>query len=117
MVSVGSCIYAGALVTTGDQSISSDETLKVNLKDIELSAEDIAKARAVTFDWKDGHGSSFGTIAQDWKDILPQSVLGANGGYSFAYAQAGTVIGVSNAREIVRLKERVRELEEQLRLR
>ena len=117
MVSVGSCIYAGALVTTSDQSISSDETLKVNLKDIELSAEEIAKARAVTFDWKDGHGSSFGTIAQDWKDILPQSVLGANGGYSFAYAQAGTVIGVSNAREIVRLKERVKELEEQLRLR
>jgi len=102
--------------STGDQVISSDETLKTNLQDVTYSVSDIAKCRAVTFDWKDGHGHSAGSIAQDWKPLIPELVHGEEGGMTLAYGQIALVNSILEAREIERLKERVAELENQLRL-
>lgn len=103
--------------STGDQVISSDETLKTNLKDVTYSVSDIAKCRAVTFDWKDGHGHSAGSIAQDWKPLIPELVHGEEGCMTLAYGQIALVNSILEAREIERLKERVAELENQLKMR
>ena len=111
----GNLTIAGSLVTSGDQTISSDETLKMNLEDIRLSAKDIAGVRAVTFDWKDGRGRSFGTIAQDWLGILPEAVSGEEGNYSVAYAQAAMVAAVVNSREIVEIEKRETERDKEIR--
>ena len=110
----------GVIASTGDQVVTSDATKKTNLKDIALSVEQIAFAPAVTFDWKTG-GHSFGSIAQYWKGILPESVLGEEGDYSLAYAQLALVSAISLAKheteqdkEIRRLKERVAQLENEV---
>ena len=105
----------GTFTSSGDQTISSDEALKMNLEDIRLSAKDIAGVRAVTFDWKDGRGRSFGTIAQDWLGILPEAVSGEEGNYSVAYAQAAMVAAVVNSREIVEIEKRETEQDKEIR--
>ena len=101
----------GSLVTTGDQVISSDINLKTNLAPVTYSVEDIAKTRAVTFDWKDGRGKSAGSIAQDWKPLIPELVHGEEGNMSLAYGQIALVNTIIEAREIDVLKKRVAELE------
>lgn len=105
----------GTFTSSGDQTISSDEALKMNLEDIRLSAKDIAGVRAVTFDWKDGRGRSFGTIAQDWLGILPEAVSGEEGNYSVAYAQAAMVAAVVNSREIVKIEKHETEQDKEIR--
>jgi len=122
MISVGGAVggnlhVIGTFSTTGDQVVTSDATKKTCLRDISLSVEQIAGAPAVTFDWKAG-GHSFGSIAQYWKGVLPESVLGPEGDYSLAYGQLALVSSIVIARreteqdrEIKRLKERVALLE------
>lgn len=105
----------GTFTSSGDQTISSDEALKINIKNIKLSVKDIASVRAVTFDWKDGSGHSFGTIAQDWLGILPEAVLGDAGNYSVAYAQTATVAAVVNSREIVEIEKHETEQDKEIR--
>lgn len=92
----------GAIVSTGDQVVTSDIRMKTNLKPIELSVEQIAKCRAVTFDWTTG-GHSFGSIAQDWEPILPEAVHDGKT-LSLAYAQTGTVGVIVVAQEVVSVK-------------
>lgn len=106
----------GTLTTTGDQVISSDETLKENLSGITYTVDDIAKARAVTFDWKDGRGRSAGSIAQDWKDIIPELVHGEEGSMSLAYGQLGVVNSIILARELKKKDMEISELKEKIEL-
>ena len=124
MLSVGAYIYAGALVTTGDQTVASDATLKTNWRGLNYGIEDIARATAGVFDWKDGHGTSAGTIAQEWKALIPELVHGVEGGMSLAYGQAAMLNTILLARheteqdrEIRQLKARVSELETRLKIR
>ena len=105
----------GQVSSVGDQIITSDETKKMNLEDIRLSAKDIASVRAVTFDFKADGRHSFGTIAQDWLDILPEAVLGEEGDYSFAYAQAAMVSSIINSREIVKIELHETEQDKEIR--
>lgn len=105
----------GNLLSTGDQVVSSDATLKTNLADITYSVADIAKAPAVTFDWKDGRGRSAGSIAQYWKNVLPELVHGEEGNMSLAYGQLALVNTIIEAREIETLKARVAELEAEVK--
>lgn len=106
---------AGVLTTTGDQVISSDATLKTNLQDVTYSVKDIAGTRAVTFDWKDGRGKSAGSIAQDWKPLIPELVHGEEGSMTLAYGQIALVNTIIEAREIEVLKKRVAELEDEVK--
>ena len=106
---------AGVFVTTGDQVVSSDATLKTNLQDVTYSVEDIAKTRAVTFDWKDGRGRSAGSIAQDWQPLIPELVHGEEGSMTLAYGQIALVNTIIEAREIEVLKKRVAELEDEVK--
>ena len=72
------------------------------VKPVNLTVEQIAKAPAVTFDWKEPKkGHAFGTIAQYWLPILRESVHGKEGGYSFSYAQAATVCVIKVAERVV----------------
>ncbi len=105
----------GNFVTAGDQVISSDLTLKENLTPVTYSVSDIAKARAVEFDWKDGRGHSMGSIAQDWLSIAPALVHGEEGNMSLAYGQLALVNTIIEAREIETLKARVAELEAEVK--
>ena len=106
----GKLYVNGVIYSTGDQILSSDASLKTNLKPITLSAEQIADAPAVTFDWKDGHGHSFGSIAQYWKPILPEMVRGEEGSMTLAYAQGAMVSAIALAKEVVALKNEIRKL-------
>ena len=105
----------GLIQSTGDQVVSSDLTLKKNLTPVTYSVSDIAKARAVEFDWKDGRGHSMGSIAQDWLSIAPALVHGEEGNMSLAYGQLALVNTIIEAREIETLKARVAELEAEVK--
>ena len=104
----------GTIQSTGDQVISSDLNKKTNFQDINLSVEQIANAPAVTFDWKAG-GHSFGSIAQYWKPLLGEMVLGEEGDYTLAYAQGALVTSIINARAIVALQDHETEQDKEIR--
>lgn len=101
----------GNIASTGDQVVSSDLTLKENLTPVTYSVSDIAKARAVEFDWRDGRGHSMGSIAQDWLGIAPALVHGEEGNMSLAYGQLALVNTILLARQSESHEERIKELE------
>lgn len=108
----GNLTIQGKLFTTKDQSIASDERLKENLREIILTAEQIASCRAVSFDLKDGGGHSFGSIAQDWKRILPEAAESDEDGMlGLAYSQAALVAVINLARELLGALKRIERLE------
>ncbi len=112
---VASLTSTGTLTTIGDQVLSSDATLKTNWRGLNYGVEDIAKATAGVFDWKDGRGSSAGTIAQDWKKLVPELVHGEEGNMTLAYGQLALVNTILEAREIERLKAKITELENEVK--
>lgn len=109
--SVASLSTTGVFSTTGDQVVSSDLTLKENLTPVTYSVSDIAKARAVEFDWRDGRGHSMGSIAQDWLSIAPALVHGEEGNMSLAYGQLALVNTILLARQSESHEERIAKLE------
>lgn len=106
---------AGNIQSTGDQVVSSDLTLKDNLTPVTYSVSDIAKARAVEFDWKDGRGHSMGSIAQDWLSIAPALVHGEEGNMSLAYGQLALVNTIIEARAIESLQVHESEQDKEIR--
>ena len=54
---------------------TSDAALKENVAEIEGAVEKVEAIRGVTFDWKDGSGSTAGVIAQEVEAILPSIVV------------------------------------------
>ena len=102
---------SGNFSTTGDQVVSSDATLKTNIQPVTYSVADIAKAHAVSFDWKDGRGHSVGSIAQDWKPICPELVHGEEGNMTLAYGQLALVNTILLARQSESHEERIKRLE------
>jgi len=81
-----------------------------------LTVAQIAKAPAVTFDWKDAtRGSSAGSIAQYWRDLLPQNVRKWGGDYlSMEYGNMALISSIIIAREVEALKRKIEELEGRL---
>lgn len=65
--------YTGTLSATVFSSLS-DENLKNNIDNISNGTQIVEQLRGVTFDWKDGSGSSYGLIAQEVEKILPYAV-------------------------------------------
>ena len=62
-------MYAQNFTTT------SDADLKENVAEIEGAVEKVEVIRGVTFDWKDGSGSTAGVIAQEVESVLPSIVV------------------------------------------
>ena len=54
---------------------TSDAALKENVAEIEGAVAKVEAIRGVTFDWKDGSGSTAGVIAQEVEAILPSIVV------------------------------------------
>lgn len=114
---------AGTWTTTGDQVISSDAALKKNWREVGYGIEEIANCTVGRFDWKDGHGTSVGSKAQDWLPLVPELVHGEEGNMTLAYGQIALVNSILLAKheteqdkEIARLKARVKELETRLNI-
>jgi len=53
---------------------TSDANLKENVEQIEGAVEKVEAIRGVTFDWKDGSGSTAGIIAQEVEAVMPMLV-------------------------------------------
>jgi len=71
-----SCSYLNATfdVTGANINSTSDENLKTNIKTIENSLETVKSLRGVSFDWKETSKPSYGVIAQEIENILPELV-------------------------------------------
>jgi hypothetical protein len=63
----------GTLSATIYASLS-DITKKTNVKNISDASSIVDKLQGVSFDWKDGSGSSYGFIAQDLEKVVPNVV-------------------------------------------
>ena len=99
-------VYSAGYVTA-----LSDARKKRVMGDVVLSAEQIAQMPAVRFEWKDKEkpGMFIGTLAQNWREILPEAVhtLG-DGTLSFDY-QSAAIVGLINlADEIVSIKNKLK---------
>ena len=117
---VGGDIYASGGLT-GLVATTSDERKKnIISRELSLTLEQIADAPAVRFTWKDNEfikGDQVGSIAQYWQDVLPEAVIEGNdeeSTLSLQYGVAAMISAITTAREVVRLKKRVAELEKEV---
>ena len=108
--------YVTALVATTSDERAKDIIDKV----LPLTIEQIADAPAVRFTWKDKsltQKPQVGSIAQYWQNVLPEAVLenvGEKDTLSLQYGVAAMICAITTAREVVRLKKRVSELEKEV---
>ena len=65
--------FTGTL-TAIDFNSTSDINLKTNIKTVENALETVNSLRGVSFDWKENRKSSYGVIAQELEEILPELV-------------------------------------------
>ena len=61
-------------LTCTDLNSTSDINLKENIKTVENSLDTLTQLRGVSFDWKETGRSSYGVIAQELEEILPDLV-------------------------------------------
>ena len=66
--------FSGGAITATDFNSISDLNLKENIKTIENSLDTLAQLRGVSFDWKETGKGSYGVIAQELEEILPDLV-------------------------------------------
>lgn len=62
------------IVTATDFNSTSDANLKENIHTVENSLETVQSLRGVSFDWKETGKKSYGVIAQELEEILPELV-------------------------------------------
>ena len=95
---------SSGLLTSTDYNSSSDSRLKVNIKTIDNALGTIATLRGVSFDWKDNSGRSYGLIAQEVQEILPDVVTEDENGF----------LGIKYTNMIGILVEAIKEQQEQI---
>ena len=64
-------------VTAVDFNSTSDVNLKTNIHTVENALETVSSLRGVSFDWKENGKKSYGVIAQELQEILPDLVKNA----------------------------------------
>ena len=62
------------IVTATEVNATSDINLKKNIHTVDDALETIGSLRGVSFDWKDTGKSSYGVIAQELEEVLPELV-------------------------------------------
>ena len=110
-IHLGSPNYRWNTVYAVTVNQSSDATQKNVLGDIELTTSQIANAPAVNFAWKSNGLKDVGTIAQYWKDVLPEVVSGEEGSMGMNYATLGVVSAIILARNVETHEQRISRLE------
>jgi hypothetical protein len=66
--------FTAGTITATDFNSTSDLNLKENIKTIENSLNTLTQLRGVSFDWKETGKGSYGVIAQELEEILPDLV-------------------------------------------
>jgi hypothetical protein len=67
--------FSGATITATDFNSTSDTNLKENIETVENALETVNSLRGVKFDWKENHRTSYGVIAQELEEVLPDLVI------------------------------------------
>ena len=79
----GSSLITGNLKVTGittsqDFDSLSDARLKENVETVSGALETVSQLRGVKFNWKESKQNSYGVIAQELEEILPDLVHGSD---------------------------------------
>ena len=64
-------------MTAVDFNSTSDVNLKTNIHTVENALETVSSLRGVSFDWKENGKKSYGVIAQELQEVLPDLVKNA----------------------------------------
>jgi hypothetical protein len=70
----GSGDFTAGTITATDFNSTSDFNLKENIKTVDDALETISALRGVSFDWKETGRGSYGVIAQELEEVLPDLV-------------------------------------------
>ena len=108
-------IIAAGAVTALVVSSSSDARLKNIIRDACPAVEDVADAPAVEFAWKKDGSRAVGSIAQYWQGVLPQAVHEERGYLAMQYDVIAMLASIANARRILSIEKKIRELEEEVK--
>jgi hypothetical protein len=73
LINVVNANFSG-IITATDFNSTSDINLKENIHTVENSLETISSLRGVSFDWKESGKKSYGVIAQELQEVLPELV-------------------------------------------
>ena len=108
------------LLSDGYVTALSDIRYKDVVAKVSPRVEDIAGASIIRYTWKFHADKTIhiGGIAQEWKVILPETVIDCGDKLSMDYGKIGAIAGIANARRIVDHETRIKQLEkenEQLR--
>jgi hypothetical protein len=68
-------INASGIVTATDFNSTSDLNLKYNVETVENALDTVNALRGVSFNWKENDRKSYGVIAQELEEILPDLVI------------------------------------------
>ena len=104
----------GGIYSTSYVTALSDARHKDVIGDTGLTVEQIAKAPAIRFTWKDRDDKSVfaGSIAQYWQKVLPEVVQSqADDTLSLDYQVAALISSIAVARKVVDHERRIAELE------
>lgn len=114
----GNMSITGTFTSTGDQIAGSDIRYKEKVEDIDIPTSVIANAPLFSFKWtdRDDKDVHIGTSAQYWEDKLPEFVKydPEKDFKHLNYGGLGVSIGISLAKKIEMLEQRIVELEKQL---
>lgn len=115
IMATGNATFANVL-SNGYVTALSDIRMKKVTGHVELKAETIADASAISFIRKDDpeKRERVGGIAQEWQDILPEAVVEIDKKLSMDYAAISFVSVVSLARRVVSQQQKIEQLEEKL---
>jgi hypothetical protein len=106
---------AQGYVSAGGVSSSSDARLKTDLKNIDLTVDQIADAPAVTFKWKNETTSPrhAGSLAQYWAKVMPEVVGEVANHLTLDYGATALLSSITIAKAVKNHEERIKELEEE----
>ena len=115
---VNGTIGTGNLYAAGYVTALSDERKKDVVGEVNLTVEQIAKARTVIFTWKDKRDNELhmGCIAQDWQVLTPQLVHDRNDELSMEYSVIAAIGTIKNSQRLVNHETRLRRLEKMFAL-
>jgi hypothetical protein len=77
--------FAANVVTVTDLNSTSDRNAKDNIQTIESTMDTLNQIRGTSFNWKSDGRKSYGVIAQELQQVLPELVTETSAGLSVAY--------------------------------
>ena len=107
------CDYNGNVTASGNITAYSDQRLKTNIETIANPLELVNKLRGVTFDWIETGKHSYGLIAQEVEQVIPELVLETTNGNTETDVST-TVKSVDYSKLVSVLIEAVKEQQQQI---